>query len=105
MAAVHSSQEANFLKKPKLMQSTLAVQFEMADQIFERIKQKFGHTPVFRLPDIQTPMDIAALIWKKEDFFPSMLIEPDSIKVLTQKIRELQFEFFDTWFARYAMIL
>jgi len=102
LPAVNSSTEARSLQKPELMQSTLSFQFEMADRIYEQILTETDFKPVFRLPDIQTPMDIAALIWAKEDFFPAMIIEPDEVRRLVQKIQDLQFDFFDTWFSRYG---
>ncbi len=102
LPAVFSPGEAEKIGKPDLMNSTLSVQFEMGDEVFARIRKSTGHRPVFRLPDIQSPMDIAALLWAKEDFFPAMLLEGDSVERLAGKILELEFDFFDAWFARYG---
>jgi len=52
--------------------------------------------------DIQSPMDIAALIWDKNDFFIAMLEEPEAVKELADKVSQLFTAFLDAWFARYG---
>lgn len=54
------------------------------------------------LPDVQTPMDIAALIWDKNYFFAAMIEEPEAVKELAHKVSRLYFAFFDEWFRRYG---
>ena len=54
------------------------------------------------LIDVQTPMDIAALIWDKTYFFAAMIEEPEAVKELAHKISQLYFAFFDEWFKRYG---
>jgi uroporphyrinogen-III decarboxylase len=55
-----------------------------------------------RLPDIQSPFDIAALIWEKSDFFAALYTEPEAVKELVAMAEELLSEFLDKWFARYG---
>ena len=55
-----------------------------------------------RLPDIQSPMDIAALIWDKADFYIAMLEEPEAVQALAAKVRQLMISFLDEWFKRYG---
>lgn len=95
---VETAEEADRIVPPELSESPLTLQFEIADEVIARI----GGSPVLRLPDIQTPMDIAALIWKKEHYFPAMVTHPESVKRLASKISGLLTEFLDIWFARYG---
>jgi hypothetical protein len=91
--------EVSRLKVPSLEDSTLYYLFELAD----RIKTACGADALLGLIDVQTPMDIAALIWDKTYFFAAMLDEPEAIKELTHKISQLYFAFFDEWFKRYGL--
>ena len=86
------------LKVPKLEDSTLYYLFDMADEL----KARCGAGALLGLVDVQTPMDIAALIWDKTYFFAAMLDEPEAVKELAHKISQLYFAFFDEWFRRYG---
>lgn len=86
------------IKKPRLEDTNLVKLFEMAD----RLKARVGDDVLFSLPDIQTPIDVAALIWDKSDFYISMFEEGEAIKELSSLIKELMFEFLDEWFRRYG---
>ena len=90
--------ELRTLKKPRLEDTNLMLLFEMAD----RLKERAGSSSVLGLPDVQTPMDIAALIWEKSDFFAAMYEEPEAVHELSEMVKELLFEFFDAWFQRYG---
>ena len=57
---------------------------------------------MLRLPDIQSPMDIAALIWEKTTFYPAMIEDADAVRTLTHKVMKLLTAFVDEWFARYG---
>ncbi len=59
-------------------------------------------TTRFRMPDIQSPMDIAALIWVKSDFYIAMIEEPEAVRELAEKVRCLLTAFLDEWFRRYG---
>ena len=52
--------------------------------------------------DIQSPMDIVALIWEKADLFCAMIEAPEAVKALAEKVRTLLVSFFDEWFTRYG---
>ena len=54
------------------------------------------------LPDIQSPMDIAALIWDKNSFYIALLEEPAAVKDLSRMVFELLTAFLDEWFSRYG---
>jgi hypothetical protein len=95
---VHNSLEASRIKIPDLEGSTLTLLFEIADEA----RTVAGHDTVVKLPDIQSPMDIAALIWDKTDFFVAMLEEPDAVQELEHKVSNLLMAFLDQWFTRYG---
>jgi len=95
---VRSAGEASRLKAPELGSSTLARLFEMAD----KLRELEGKQAVLRLPDIQSPMDITALIWDKNDLFVAMLETPEAVKELCGKVEQLLFAFLDEWFSRYG---
>lgn len=95
---VFSVEDLSKVKKPRLEDTKLVLLFEEAD----RLKARVGKDALLGLPDIQTPMDIAALIWEKSDFFAAMYEEPEAVHELAYMVREFMFEFFDIWFARYG---
>jgi hypothetical protein len=70
----------------------------MADELSRRA----GPGALFRLVDLQSPMDVAALIWEKTDFYTALLENPDAVVGLVDKIKTLQFAFLDEWFRRYG---
>lgn len=94
---IHSAAEVGKLKVPELSTSTLAYLFDMADELHRRDPEA-----VFQLVDIQSPMDIAALIWEKESFFVALMDEPEAVKELAVKVRQLLTAFLDEWFRRYG---
>jgi hypothetical protein len=55
-----------------------------------------------KLVDVQSPMDVAALIWNKADLFTAMFDAPDAVRGLAEKVRSLMLAFFDEWFRRYG---
>jgi len=93
----HAS-EVSKIKVPRPEDSTLMWLLDMADDL----KAKCGSGVVMGLPDVQTPMDICALIWDKTHLFMAMLDEPNAVLELAHKISVLWYEFFDEWFRRYG---
>ncbi len=98
LPCVQNAQEAARLRVPALFESSLAILFEIADAVREQV----GKDVPLRLPDIQSPMDIAALIWEKEDFYVAMLEDPQAVQDLAHKVRTLLNSFMDEWFRRYG---
>lgn len=95
---VHSAAEADRLKTPDLSASPLAYLFDIADELYRR----GGPDAMMKPVDIQSPMDIVALIWEKADLFCAMMETPDAVKVLAGKVRALLVSFLDEWFRRYG---
>jgi hypothetical protein len=95
---VHSAAEADRLAVPSLDAEPLERVFGMADEL----RQWAGGGSLMRLPDLQSPLDVAALIWEKQSFYAALLEEPEAVQSLSAKVRTLQFAFLDTWFGRYG---
>ena len=95
---INDVSEFNKIKMPKLEDTKLMLLFDMAD----RLKARVGDDALFSLPDMQMPVDVAALIWNKTDFYMSMFDEEPAIRELTAMIREFMFTFLDEWFRRYG---
>ncbi|MHB0999984.1 MAG: uroporphyrinogen decarboxylase family protein [Armatimonadota bacterium] len=78
---VRTPEEADALSIPDL--STWPI-----DKIFEigkLVQERLGPDVPIGVPDIQSPFDIAALIWRKEDMLAAMYEAPDAVKRLTEK--------------------
>lgn len=95
---IHSAAEAGRVEVPELSSSSLAVLFEMADELHRRA----GDGALVKLVDVQSPMDIASLIWDKNTFYMALIEEPGAVKELAAKVSELLVAFLDEWFGRYG---
>ncbi len=96
---IHSAREVSGLKVPELSTSSLAYLFEMADTLVERA----GPGALLQIIDIQSPMDIAALIWDKLTFYPALVEAPDAVLELAEKVKAFYVSVLDTWFDRYGV--
>jgi hypothetical protein len=72
LPCVQNAKEADALRVPSLDAPALALAFEMADELSRRA----GPEALFRLVDLQSSMDVDALIWEKTDFYAAMLESP-----------------------------
>lgn len=95
---VFSVSDVAKIKKPILEKSTLMETFEFG----LKLQKATEPGTLLQLPDIQSPMDIAALIWDKTDFFMALYDEPQAVKDLTAMIAELLIEFLDLWFKTFG---
>jgi hypothetical protein len=95
---VNSPVEAEKLKIPSLDAPPLRLAFEMADALLKRA----GAVATFRMVDLQSPMDVAALIWEKKGFYMAMVEAPEAVRLLAEKVKILQCRFLDEWFRRYG---
>jgi hypothetical protein len=55
-----------------------------------------------RLIDVQSPMDIAALVWDKNTFYTALLETPKAVQELAHRVKEILTTFLDRWFTRYG---
>jgi len=94
---IFSTKDLAKLKKPRLEDSSLMNVIEFGQKL-----RKAAPDALIQMPDIQSPLDIAALIWEKSDFFMTMYDEPEAIKDLTAMVQELLIEFFELWFSTFG---
>jgi hypothetical protein len=88
--AVFSAAEADALPSPDIHATpTLARILELASLLRDRL----GPDAPIGVPDIQSPFDIAALIWNKESLFMAMIENPDAVHRLVAKCRRLLIDF------------
>ncbi|HCE44307.1 MAG TPA: hypothetical protein DET40_12230 [Lentisphaeria bacterium] len=86
LPCVANAEEADKLSEPDIWKSpTLYRVFELA----EALRKELGPDVPFGPPDMQTGFDTAAIVWNKEDFFCSMMLEPDAVKRLVAKCASL----------------
>lgn len=95
---IHSAEEAEQIPIPGLDAPSIRVLFSMADALVRRA----GEGALLRMVDIQSPMDIAALIWDKVSFYPALIEAPETVSGLAGKVRTFLAQFLDAWFARYG---
>ncbi len=62
------------------------------------LKRQVGDQAIPRLVDLQTPIDVCAIMWEKTMFYPAMIEEPEAVTELARKVASLQFAFLDQWF-------
>lgn len=94
---IHSASEVRSLRRP----SRFAPPLERTFRIARRLREVYPDAPM-QLPDIQSPFDIAALIWAKEDFYAATIEEPEAVEDLCAMIEELLVKFLDTWLAEFG---
>jgi hypothetical protein len=95
---VHTAADVARLKVPRWEDTALAELFAIADEL----RRRAGPEAVMRLPDVQSPFDIAALIWDKNDFYVGISLEPGAVRDLVAMVHDLLVHFLDAWFARYG---
>ena len=98
LPAIYNVEEIGKLKQPKVENSSLYILFEMARKLIQRA----GGNPLLMMPDIQSPVDIAALVMEKSQFLIAMVDEPSAIKQLVAMTEELLTEFLDLWFSEFG---
>ena len=95
---VRSAEEADEISMPDLQVPVIAQLFEIADELRRRAEPD----ALMHMVDLQSPMDIAALIWDKTSFYPALIQNPQAVQRLTHKVQAFMIHFLDTWFERYG---
>jgi hypothetical protein len=95
---IRDASEVSGLDVPSLDAPPLAMLFDIADEL----RRRAGPDAVVKMVDVQSPMDVAALIWDKSDFYVAMVEDPDAVRALSAKTGALLVTFLDEWFARYG---
>ena len=96
---IRSASEVCSLKVPDATSGSLALLFEIADELVRRA----GPGALLKMVDIQSPMDIAALIWDKSSFYVALIESPEAVLELAHKVKDLLIQFLDEWFCRYGV--
>jgi hypothetical protein len=95
---IRAANEVSALHVPDFSSTPLAELFEIADEL----RRRSGPDALVKLVDVQSPMDIAALIWEKASFYTALLETPEAVIELANKVRQLLTGFLDAWFERYG---
>jgi len=82
---VSSAEEADRLAQPGLEGREIQRFFQFAERVLERA----GPEVMISVPDMQSPFDIAAMVWRKEDFLLATQEHPDAVKRLVDKCHRL----------------
>ena len=90
---IHSASQVKSLRIP----SVFAPPLERVFRIARRLRDRYPDA-LMQLPDIQSPFDIAALIWEKGEFYAACLDEPEAVLELCHKVEALLTGFLDEWF-------
>ncbi len=97
LPAVEDAAQADALPEPPLDGGPLGEIFSLCDRLAE-----FGGPGVpLRICDIQSPFDIAALIWKKEAFFAALVENPQTVHRLLEKVTHTLARFIRAFLERY----
>jgi len=97
---VTTAEEADRLPEPTLAARPLERVFAFASLLRERL----GPDVPLGVPDIQSPFDIAALIWRKEDLFVALVEEPDAVRRLVEKCHRLLVAFFTAYLSEFSNV-
>lgn len=95
---IRNASEVSGLEVPGLDAPPLAMLFDIADEL----RRRAGPDAVVKMVDVQSPMDVAALIWDKSAFYVAIVDAPEAVRELSAKVRELLTAFLDEWLARYG---
>jgi hypothetical protein len=94
--AVASAEEADALVEPSIDDSpTLRRVLEFAHVMADAL----GPDVPVAVPDIQSPFDVAAMVWRKEDFFVACALQPEAVRRLVLKCERLLMRFLDRYLA------
>lgn len=92
LPAVQTAEEADALPQPQLEDSRALMRyFDLASAL----QQELGPDVPIGVPDIQSPFDIAALVWEKEAFYYAIMDTPDAVHRLVGKCYRLLTDFLD----------
>jgi len=97
LPAVHDAGEADALEEPDIFTGPLGEMFAIGDSLVDR----FGNEYPVRICDVQSPLDIAALIWEKQSFYMALIDAPAVVHGLLQKITNTLIRFIREFKSRY----
>jgi hypothetical protein len=96
--AVRTAAEADALPQPRWQDvPTLVRHVELARLVAGRL----GHEVPLGVPDIQSPFDVAALVWDKAELMVAMVEDPEAVLRLVEKCERLIGDFLADYFAMF----
>ncbi len=95
---ISEASQVSGVRVPDLGVRPLADLFDIADEL----RRRGGPEALMKLVDIQSPMDIATLIWDKNRVYVALREAPEAVVELAARVRELLVTFLDEWFRRYG---
>ena len=98
LPCIQEAAQIKNIKRPRIEDSSLYEIFELA----YALRGKVGAEALIQLPDIQSPVDIAALVWQKERFLMAMLDDPPAVHELISITERLLTDFLDLWFREFG---
>ena len=90
--------QVDSIDAPDLFETPLTHVFAIAD----KLRRVCGQDAIMKLPDIQSPMGIAAMILDKSAFLLGLFDDPERIRRLSGVAMDLLTAFLDEWFRRYG---
>jgi hypothetical protein len=91
LPAVSTAEEADRLPEPSLDSPALARVLELG----RLVREELGPEVPIGVPDVQSPFDVAALVWRKEEMFVALHENPEAVKRLVGKCLRLIERFLD----------
>jgi hypothetical protein len=98
MPRIRTAEQVAGIEIPGLDSPAIALLFAMAQEL----KRRAGTEALLHMVDIQSPMDIAALVWDKTQFYPALITHSEAVRDLAGKIHSFMNCFLDEWFARFG---
>ncbi|RPJ42794.1 MAG: hypothetical protein EHM21_12340, partial [Chloroflexi bacterium] len=98
MPRIRGAEEVDGIEMPGLDSPAITPLFAMA----EELKRRAGPDALLHMVDLQSPMDIAALVWDKTQFYPALITHPEAVRALAGKIHTFMNRFLDEWFRRFG---
>lgn len=98
LPAVATGSEADRLREPDIFAGPLGEIFAIGDRMVELCGTGY---PV-RICDIQSPFDVASLVWEKGEFFVALIEDPEAVHRLLRKVTDTVIRFVTAFRARYA---
>ena len=99
---IEHAQEVAELVLPDLNAPSIEPVFQMAEELRRRARDRIGQDALLHMVDLQSPMDVAAMIWDKTRFYPAMIQSPEAVHALANQVRRFMILFLDEWFARFG---
>lgn len=96
---IHSAEEVSSVQVPRLDSPAIAPLLDMA----AKLRRRAGDSALLHLVDLQSPMDISALIWDKTQFYPALIQAPNAVRELAGKVRAFLIQFLDVWFSSFGL--